>query len=591
MPSNALATPTGTITKPLMIELEGRGSLSLKPKDYVVSGGEGAIYKPSPDTIIKLYHDKDKMRRDGMPQKIHLLSQINSPFIINPKGLVYEHQQAIGYYMNFEEGESLAKVITSAYRQRENFGDKEAVILVDNMRSAVKTAHDASAVLVDANELNWIVKRKKNVVEPKLLDVDSWKIGQWDASVIMLSIRDWHTHGFNEGSDWFSWGIVTFQAFTGIHPYKGGLDGFKTNDIESRMKANKSVFTPGVRLNSAVRDFNCIPTPLLDWYQAVFQHGDRSTPPSPKDISNKAPKAAVVKRVVVNKGSGLVITELLWDSTKFIDGTPIQVYACGVVRTDTGTLFNLETGMAYSKKAQHPCEIIATMYGNLLCELSADNNLTFYLLTKDGKSTDLNSILKGQKILKYQHRLFIVASTGLVEVTVKMVGNRPLLVTLNTWQVLLNSTQWFEGVGVQDALGAMFLIAPFGERACEYVRIHELDKKKVISAFAGNRYIVATVLDNKTGTYYKYEFAMSKDYKSYTLKISDVATPDLNISLLPKGVCASIVDDGQLLINVPVNGEERLVNDSKIESSFLLFNWENRVVYIDGKKVWSLSLK
>jgi hypothetical protein len=579
-------TNTATITKPLMIELEGKGPVKLQPKDYVVSGGEGAIYKPSSDIIVKLYHDKDKMRHDGMPQKLTMLSKINSPFIVNPKGLVYENQLPIGYYMKYEEGEALAKMITTSYRQRENFGEKEAIELVHNMREAVQTAHNNKAILVDANELNWIVKRKKQLVEPKLLDVDSWKIGQWDASVIMMSIRDWHTKGFDEGSDWFSWAVITFQVFAGIHPYKGGLDGFKMNDIESRMKANKSVFTPNVRLNSAVRDFNAIPGPLLDWYEAVFDHGDRSLPPSPKDISNKTPRAAMVKKAVVAKGGDVVILDKVYDGS-----APIYVFPCGVVRTVADTLVDLHTKITYQKKVEGvTCEIISTQYGLLLAEIAIDNKLTFTLLTKDGKATPIESVLNGGRLVRFQNRLFVAGAIGLTEVTVKIFG-APKLVTLQMWQYLYNSTNWFHGVGVQDALGAMFLIAPFGDKSCEYIRTTELDGKRIINAMAGTRYIVAITLDHVTGAYSRHEFVFDDKYKTYAYKQGLTSTPDLNTTMLPRGVIAYIVDDGHMVIEAPTSGNVTDVKDAKIKSSFTMFNFENRVVYTDDHQVWAVSLK
>ncbi len=584
--------PSAIITQQTMIELEGRGKLKLDPKAYVVSGGEGAIYKPSSDTIIKLYHDRNKMRSDGMPQKLTLLSKISSPHIINPKGLVFENQQPIGYYMNFEEGEALAKMITNSWRQRENFGDKEAIELVDEMREAVKTAHSYNAILVDANELNWIVKRRKpKSVEPKLLDVDSWKIASWDASVIMSSIRDWHTQGFNEKSDWFSLAVVTFQVLTGIHPYKGSLDGFKMNDIESRMKANKSVFTPNVRLNSAVRDFKCIPSPLYDWYEAVFQNGDRSLPPSSKDKSNKTPKPAIVKRVMATKNGSLIITEVLLDN-KY--GNPAQIFPCGIVLTDSGKLVNLENGKEFTKVVENAleCEIIFTPNGYLVAEIGKNKQTSYTLVDKNGMPTIMDSKVDADHLFRFQNRLFITNGVGITEITAKVFG-KAILATLTTWPVLINSTKWFRGVGIQDALGAIFLIAPYGEKACEYVRVPELDKKKIIDAIAGARYIAAVVMDNKTGSYQKYELAFDNNYKSYTLRISDVLTPDLNMSLLPKGVTARIPDDGTLVIAVPhsTTANETVVNDPHIESSFLLANWENKVVYIDNQKVWSLSLK
>ncbi len=582
------ALNTATITKSLMIELEGRGPLKLEPKAYVVSGGEGAIYKPSSDIIIKLYHDRQKMKADGMPQKIQLLSKINSPFIVNPKGLVFENQAPIGYHMKYETGEALAKVITSAYRQRENFTEADAIELVHNMRDAVSTAHNHGGILVDANELNWLVEKSKKGVIPKLLDVDSWKIGHWDASVIMMSIRDWHTKGFNEGSDWFSWAIVTFQIFSGIHPYKGGLDGFKMNDIESRMKANKSVFTPNVRLNSAVRDFNTIPPVLLDWYEAVFQNGDRSAPPSPKDISNKTPKAALRQRgIVINSTGDVIKLDKLYDNAAEI---PIYVFPCGVVRTHTGKLINLETGITYKKQVTGiTCDMISTEHGLLLAEITPGGQMGFTLLKKDGSHEMAKTMLGAAPLMRYQNRLFVATSAGLQEISVKKFAE-PVITASNSWQFLYNSTNWFSGVGVQDALSAMYLIAPFGDRSVEYVRTRELDGVKIINAMAGTRYVVAVSLD-KSGQYIRHEFVFDANHQSYTYKSNTASSSELNTALLPKGVIAYIVDDGHMIIEAPTSGQVTDVKDSKIKSSFTMFNFENRVVYTDDHQIWAVSLK
>ncbi len=68
-------------------------------------------------------------------------------------------------------------------------------------------------------------------------------------------------------------------------------------------------------------------------------------------------------------------------------------------------------------------------------------------------------------------------------------------------------------------------------------------------------------------------------------------TPELNVAMLPKGVIAYIVDDGHLVIEAPTSSNVTDVKDSKIKSSFTLFNWENRVVYTDDHQVWAISTK
>lgn len=574
------------ITKNQEITLENRCSLILKPSDHVATGGEGSVYKPSSDTIIKIYSDTKKMQKDGMAAKIGLLKKIQHQFIVAPKGLVYKNQQPIGYYMKFEEGVPLARVFTTAYQQRENFTNKDNLNLVDGMKTVVETAHKHSAVLVDANELNWLVSRKGKYAEPRVIDVDSWAISNWKPSVIMPSIRDWHTHGFNEQSDWFSFAVVSFQVFTGIHPYKGMLNGFKPNDIEERMKKNLSVFAPNVRLNAAVRDISKIPGPLLNWYESVFQNGLRVQPPSPYDVTNKTPKAAVIQKAITTP-SGLLIMDVLFDS---INDIPVQVYPCGVARLRSGKIVNLNNKKFFNKSFSDECEVVSTEWGYLVAEIDKVQGLVFSLVSNDGQVTALPSILKSNKLVRMFNRLFVVTPQGLSEVIVKKFSD-PLLVVQKTWQVLGQSTNWFNGVGVQDAMGAMYLIAPFDESACQYVRTPNLDGKRVINAISGNRYVALVVLETKTGLYKKYEFVFNKEYTEYQCTIVDISTPDLNIAVLPKGVCATFVDDGRLQIKVPISGIENHINDTKIDNSFVLYNWENRVLAITGSKIWSVSLK
>lgn len=575
------------ITKNQEITLENKGVIILKPSDHLATGGEGSVYKPSGNTIVKIYSDPNKMQKDGMAAKVGLLKNINHKFIVAPKGLVYKNQMPIGYYMNFEEGVPLARVFTTAYQQRENFTERDSLSLVDGMKVVVETAHKHKAVLVDANELNWLVSRKGKLAEPRVIDVDSWAISNWKPSVIMPSIRDWHTHGFNEQSDWFSFAVVSFQVFTGIHPYKGMLNGFKPNDMEERMKKNLSVFAPGVRLNAAVRDISKIPGPLLDWYESVFQNGLRVQPPSPYDITNKTPKAVAIQKTIVTSSSGLLIMDVLFDG---INDIPVQIYSCGVVRLRSGKIVNLNNKRFFNKSFSDECEVVSTEWGYLVAEIDKVQGLMFSLVSNDGQVVALPSILKSNKLVRMFNRLFVVTSQGLSEITVKKFSE-PLLVVQNTWQILGQSTNWFNGVGVQDAMGAMYLIVPFDESACQYVRTPNLDGKRIINVIAGNRYAALVVLEPKTGLYKKYEFVFNKDYTDFQCSISDLSTPDLNIAVLPKGVCATLVDDGKLQIKVPINGVENHVNDTKIDNSFALYNWENRVMAIGGSKIWSISLK
>lgn len=571
-----------------VVVLEGRGSLTLRPSDHIATGGEGSVYRAS-GTVIKLYTDARKMARDGMAEKLRLLTSIDHPFIVNPKGLVLDNRsRPIGYWMNFVEGEPLSRVFTNDFRKREGFDDDDAIKLVDGMRTVVSFAHQKGATLVDANEMNWIAYLQgHDGPQPRVIDVDSWAIGSWPATVIMPSIRDWHTTSFTQLTDWFAWGIVTFQVFTGIHPYKGKLDGFDRGDLEGRMKAHASVFDKNVRLNRAVRDFSGIPGRLLDWYMATFAYGERSEPPSPYESGGATPAATRVLRVTTTNQTGLVVFEKLFGDRS----DPVRrVFPCGVVLLESGRLIELSRGRHIASTSSHTCEVVKVQGGWLRGECEGRRNtLMFHYINEVSlQEQECPVHVKGRHLVRYNDRLFVVTERGLTEMNLKILG-RPLLTVGNTWGVVVNSTRWFDGVGVQDAMGAMFIIAPFGEKACAQVRVRELDGLRVVMALAGNRFVVLTVLDQQ-GDYKKVELTFNRDYTSYTAWIGDVDTPDLNVALLPKGVSAMIVNDGQLDIFVPTNGSLNKVQDKDITADMILARWGDTVVYIKDGAVWSIRL-
>ncbi len=569
------------------VVLEGKGPVTLRPSDHVATGGEGSIYRIG-DMSVKVYLDPLKMRQQGMPEKFKLLKQLKHPYVVAPQGLVtIPSGEPVGLYMPFIEGHPLSRVFTNDFWQKEQFDISHNSTLVDRMREVVKFAHQQNALLVDANELNWFMLMQKKSPEPRVIDVDSWAIGKWPATVIMPSIRDWHAKVFDRRTDWFAWGVVTFQLYTGLHPYKGTLDGFDRGDLTGRMKANASVFAQGVRLNRAVRDFSNIPGPLLNWYEATFQKGERTAPPSPFDTGITAPRAAQVTRVVTTSKTGLLVFEKLISN---VTDSAIRVFHCGVVLTASGSLIDLATKRQIGKAISKECEVIRNDNGWLIADWSSQGIKFTHVEEGSLKEETLPFKLNGKRFLRYENRLFLVTDQGLTELKMHFFG-KPLLSAGQTWGVMVNSTKWFDGLGVQSAMGAMFIIVPFGDGSVAQQRVPELDGMQAVAGVAGNRFVSIVGLDKKTGTYRKVELTFDRDYKSYKVWETKNDGPELNMAILPKGVCASIVQDGQLLITVPTTGQTIQVDDRSIATDMLLGNWGDKVVYIQKGEVWSVKMK
>lgn len=576
--------------KTIKVVLEGRGPLTLRESDYKTSGGEGAIYRAN-ETVVKLYTDPSKMQKDAMPEKIKVLTKLQHPYIVAPGGLVLEDpsKKPIGFYMPFVEGEAMPSVFTNSFRQRSGFGDEDAKCLSEHMREAMLFAHQHKALMIDPNELNWLVvlNSAKHAPEPRAIDVDSWAVDKWPPRVVMPSVRDWHTQKFCEATDWFSWGIVTFQIFVGIHPYKGALSGYKPIEMERRMRDNASVFSPGVGLNHAVRDFGCIPGPLLDWYRATFQDGKRAEPPSIYATGVVAALPTRTARATVT-ASGTLLYEKLFEK----QGDPVlRVWPCGMCLLKSGSLYDLQHKRIVGSTKLQNCEVAKVTDGWLVAGVVGKKIECTFISDVNFTSTELQLSAEALGIVRYENRMFVVTERGLTELAFMNLG-KPLVSFGNTWGAMINSTTWFDGVGVQDALGAMFLVVPFGEKSCTQVRARELDGLNPVSARAGNRYVVVVAINSK-GEYQQIEFVFDKEHSSYQVTQTFVDSADLNLSLLPRGVCARIVDDGALDIFVPISsaGSVNRVSDSFIVADMALANWNDVVVYIHQGAVWKVQMK
>jgi hypothetical protein len=187
-------------------------------------------------------------------------------------------------------------------------------------------------------------------------------------------------------------------------------------------------------------------------------------------------------------------------------------------------------------------------------------------------------------------RIFVIGERGLTEIIPFKANSRHLISVGSSWPVSPHATKWFDGLGVEDMLGAMHLVIPFGDRACAAVRAKELDGMIVVAGRSGARFAAVIALDQK-GLYRKFEFYFDADYRSYALWQDVVDSAELITAILPKGVCATIVNDGALDIFVPSNGAHQKVSDSLIRTGTQLSQWNGTVIYASGKNVWRVRMK
>lgn len=448
----------------ITVYLEGRPSGTvLTAQQHLATGGEGAVYLNG-GQIFKVYLDPVKAQKNGVDKKVSMLQAMKHPGVAVPHSILRDKAgHFLGIAMPHVTGEPLCTLFTTAGRDRANFGTPQAIKVVDAMREITQHAHDHKALMVDANELNWLI----DGVKPVAIDTDSWQLPGYPATAIMPSIRDYQMDracGFTEGTDWFAWAIVTFQIWTGIHPYKGTHPSFGRGDLEGRMRAMASVFDAGVRLPGAARDPQQIPARLKDWYAETFATDVRIAPPRAAD-SVIAPMAPRKLKSIHGASGNLRLEKIL--------GLPGSIAATAhgflVVRTPQGmalwdTLSTPPAPVASMPSAwisdllHERCTIVRLGHARLSIHL---DSATGQLEAKDldnGTSASLKTV--GQKLWQAHNRVFVLADNddrGLHEIDLARLGDRLVVGQKQRWAVNVLSTRFLRNVCVQDALGVFFV--------------------------------------------------------------------------------------------------------------------------------------
>jgi hypothetical protein len=564
------------MAKNLQLKVGAKASVTLTPSNFVASGGEGSIYKRG-TTTYKVYNQP----RNDFEEKVKLLSALRHPGIIAPQEPLYNKaDELVGFTMPFVEGEVLVRYFSNEFRNHNSYGISQTIETVKKTREIVAAAHSQKALIVDGNEMNYIMPLGGN---PCIIDVDSWQIGPYKATAIMPSIRDFHAASFTELSDWFSWAVVTFQLFVGLHPYKGKHPKFGLGSFTDRMKANVSVFNKGVLLPSTAREIKAIPANLLAWYESVFEHGKREIPPSNFE-SNNQPK--VVQKTVYKGTEKIQFTKM-----REFPSEIVRVFECGVVvtkdraYTKTSKLgLHLQTifPVPFPKYDYHA---IANQVG-IFMACDSKRNEVVYL---DGDNyTRMTSPMTADKFFSTDKRLFIVRDEdGLTEVEGVLVGGKHLTFPGKSWAGNSKSTFFGNGVAIYDALGTPFVILPDSSSGCLIVKEDGLKGMKVLAAKAVNNFVTCLVKD-KSGQNFKIElFYVNGRANSFSKQATDEV--ELNFAMKSNGVVASIIDDGELQLSHPGAGQSKVVNDKHIKLDMKLCLYNDHIAFIKDNEIWSIK--
>jgi len=565
--------------------VKGVGEVNLSQKDFIAKGGQGSVF--SKGTIAyKIYEDPSKMLPIG---KIQELSVLTLPNIIKPEKLLLDKNNTnVGYTMRFVNGLPLCQLFTKSFRQRNNIDNDSILKLTKDLYSLVDFIHQKNILIVDLNELNFLVDNSFN--EIYAIDTDSYQTASYPATVIMDSIRDRHCHNnhFTKETDWFSWGILAFQMMIGVHPYKGGHPDFAKYPLDQRMNArmtaNVSALHTGSTVPAICQPFDIIPEGLKQWFIAVFDNGKRLAPP--KDfVCGKIVVAAIIKQI--SGSHQFEITEMKSYPTEII-----SYYSCNgdrLVLTDKTIHLN---GQAKSVPSN-----------DVVFSFTQKMSLPFAVYIENGhvkifditNQSQLPFNFSASGLMSVDGRIYIQNDTNVLELNFIELGDSVQVTTKQVGKVLdiPGATKVLNGVIIQNMLGRQIASLFPKSGFCYQVGFPELDNYNVVDAkYENNVLVVAAVQRN--GHYDRFVFRFSQDFVTYDCrKVENITYTGLNFTVNDAGICILINEEENVEIfsNKKDAGTVKEIDDPAISGDMMLCHDGAKIMFYRGNKIHNFSMR
>ena len=580
----------------MRVYVKGSASpIDLTQRNYIAQGGQGTMYARQ-GTGYKVYHDPKDMLPLG---KIQELQAISDPNVVRPQNvLVDKDGNPIGYTTKFvDDAYTLCQLFPRVFRERQGLTHDGMKELIRKMRASLDNVHRANVLVVDANEMNFLVD--KGFGDVFCIDTDSYQTPHYPATAIMDSIRDWTVkhNDWTVNSDWYSFAIVSFQMFVGIHPFKGRYKGtkaeFKTklptddpNDsfavTRRRMLAGVSVMSPDVGVPDAAYDLGVIPKGYRAWYEALFVQGKRCAPPV--DFGSLAP-ILTPQIVAVNATAKLDIAEI----GSFL-GTVSGVWSDGshlVVTSDQGVWLDGQRVAAAPKSLGG---IGFTPKGGRA--ILADSSQDVPVFTNLNDRTIMPFTLKTREVSSYDGRIYVRTDDRVHEVVLTDAGSQVIASTREVAQTLPHATRLFPGVVVQKLLGSTFLSLLSRSGAAHQVQVKALDAYRILDAKFDRG--VLMVIGERKGRYDRIVLRFDDAGTADTPRIvSDITPSGLNFTVLDTGICACLNEEEKLELfsNKPGSATVKYVEDTVLGGDMLLFRMPGTVLFARGSKVYKMKMR
>jgi hypothetical protein len=554
----------------------GKQRITLTQNQFVAKGGEGSIFKRE-NIAYKIYEDHKKMIPPG---KIQELEVLNDPFILNPKELIKDNNtNLIGFTTDWaNDCTPMARLFTTSFRDANHITNDTTIVLIEFLKNKTHHIHSKNCLVVDYNELNLLAA--PGFITAYFIDVNSWETPNYPATAIMDSIRDWTTSKFTPLTDWFSFAVISFQLFVGLHPFKGKHKDPSKEGLQKRVVEHISVFNKDIGFPPSTRSFDLIPSKYKDWFYSLFEKGERKLPPD-------LPGAIVVAQV---------ITKLILSTDK-LEITDIREYESNILYHNPNGEITKTMKTIWLNRTEYPIgpnvEFVSTpLEGYPILVKIEDGEVKFKGLSLQVESLNLAcesmAIINNSLYLKYEGNLseitFIVLN-GVIRPVVK-----------NVWPVSPLSSKIFTNCIYQSLLGKPYIVIPipsFKQSSFITKQIPELEGFQVLDSKYENH--VCMVVYHTGQVYNKLIIVFNEDFSKYTTRILEDVHTSVNFTVLENGVCIHIPEDGKMEVffnNYKFgNTSIKMVEDSSIVLNMKLIADRNKVRFFTNNKLYGVTLK
>lgn len=564
----------------MKVTVKGLGEVELGQRNFLSKGGEGSIYAKG-GVAYKIY---DPNVPPISYAKIQELSVLSLPNIIKPEKLIVDNMGTpVGYTMSLlKNTHPLVQLFTKSFKQRNGITTDSVIKLVRELQEIVSFVHNNGILIVDLNEMNFLSSSSFNDIYA--IDVNSYQTHSFPATVLMPSVKDHHAKLFTESSDWFSWGIVAFQLFIGIHPYKGNhpdFDGIPQDTrMVARMKANTSVFNGKTKIPKVCEPLDSIPPTLRDWFRSVFEDGNRAQPPQEYNSV-----VYVVTRVKTKSGDAFDIKPLGTFNSDILGFCTSS--GTNVVSTQS----SIHVGNREYPFSHNNYSVVFTNIKNLpIAAYIVDDKLHIFDIIN---SRELNISSTCAALTISENRLYIQNGTDVVEVSFSEIGNNiiPSVKIVGKVLDLPEATKVYDGVIIQNLLGR-YVASIFPKHStCIQVSIPELDGYKVIEAKYENSVLV--IIAYIGGVYDRFVLRLGGDYQYDIRKVENISYSGINMTVSDAGIAVLINEQEQVeaFSNRKDSGSVKIIEDGAIGSDMKLFHDGSKILFSHGNELFQLSSK